>query len=241
MNRIHLKNFDDWLFDIVTNAEPQDVAKLVSFVNAHTINLANDNKLFKSCLCQSDVVLNDGAGLEIYAKLCHTSFFHNFNGTDLLPHVFAESVQRGVPLKVFLFGAAPGRVEMAKTHLEATYPGVSVVGIQHGFGFETTSVLNAIRISNPDVLLVALGNPKQELWLAEHKADIAAKVCFGVGALIDFLSQKIPRAPHWMRKLRLEWLYRLALEPKRMASRYLLGNPKFLISSLVYVYTRRKK
>jgi alpha-1,3-mannosyltransferase len=103
------------------------------------------------------------------------------------------------------------------------------VGVLDGY-FETkdtAKIIEHIRSSGADVLLVAMGNPKQELWLMENLSATGCRLGFGVGALFDFLAGEIPRAPTWIRSARLEWAYRLSREPRRLWRRYLIGNPKF--------------
>jgi exopolysaccharide biosynthesis WecB/TagA/CpsF family protein len=104
-----------------------------------------------------------------------------------------------------------------------------VVGVRHGYGdIRSPELLGAIRSLTPHLILVALGNPAQELWLARHFDATGCALGIAVGALFDFMAGEYSRAPRWIRAVRLEWLYRLAIEPRRLASRYLMGNPSFL-------------
>jgi exopolysaccharide biosynthesis WecB/TagA/CpsF family protein len=97
------------------------------------------------------------------------------------------------------------------------------------------SVVDAINAARPDLLLVGLGNPRQEHWIDANLKHLEVGVVAGVGALIDFLSDSIPRAPRFVRRIRLEWAFRLALEPRRMFMRYVIGNPAFLVRSIRYL------
>jgi exopolysaccharide biosynthesis WecB/TagA/CpsF family protein len=114
---------------------------------------------------------------------------------------------------------------------------VEVVGRANGYDSPAEQVLAEIAISEPDLVLVALGQPKQECWIYENRERIKAKIVCGVGALFDFLSGTVTRAPLPMRKLKLEWAYRLSCEPRRMFRRYVAGNPKFLLRAAM---TRRR-
>jgi exopolysaccharide biosynthesis WecB/TagA/CpsF family protein len=146
-------------------------------------------------------------------------------GTDFIPDLLAALGD--LRPRVFLYGAAPGIADRAARVLEGRCPGLRVVGTDHGFG-DATVVVARVRAARPDVLLVALGNPLQEAWIADHLRSLDARVAIGVGALFDYLSGNVRRAPTWVRTLRCEWLFRLALEPGRLWRRYVLGNPRFL-------------
>jgi N-acetylglucosaminyldiphosphoundecaprenol N-acetyl-beta-D-mannosaminyltransferase len=132
-----------------------------------------------------------------------------------------------VPLRVFLLGAAAGVADRAAKNISERWPAVHVVGTYSPpLGFEKDElenerILKCIAASQPDVLVVGLGAPKQELWVHAHRDRIAAPVALCVGATIDFLAGEKPRAPVWMRRVGLEWLQRLASEPRRLAGRYL--------------------
>jgi N-acetylglucosaminyldiphosphoundecaprenol N-acetyl-beta-D-mannosaminyltransferase len=110
------------------------------------------------------------------------------------------------------------------------YPDLTISGVHHGYFSpqEEAAVLEDINSSHAKILLVALGAPRQDKWIAEHKASINSKVLIGVGGLLDFYSGRIPRAPYWVRELGMEWFYRFCQEPRRMWRRYFLGNLDFL-------------
>ena len=225
-----------WFF---ASAQPNDrraVPGTLSIVNAHTLNLAFHDQNYRDVLNRSDVVLNDGLGLDLYGRLAGAPFAYNFNGTDLFPRLFREA---NVPIRVFLYGGAQGRADRAATVIESRYPNVRVVGARHGFIQE--SAVEAINAANPDVLLVGLGNPRQELWIDERRDQLHVGVAAGVGALIDFFSGAVPRAPELVRRVRMEWAYRLAREPRRLFRRYVLGNPVFLFRSARYLASRRRR
>jgi N-acetylglucosaminyldiphosphoundecaprenol N-acetyl-beta-D-mannosaminyltransferase len=146
-------------------------------------------------------------------------------GSDLAPALFAAAARRG-GLRVYLLGAAPGVAARAAEEIEDAWPAVRVVGTYSpppGFENdpdENNQILARIQINRPDVVVVGLGAPKQELWLAANRARIRAPVALAVGATIDFLAGEKTRAPRWMRKVGLEWLHRLASEPRRLTRRY---------------------
>ena len=224
--------WDDVARFIFTAARERQT-RTVYFANAHTLNLATTDSEFRGVLDRADLVLNDGIGLAIYARMAGTTFHENFNGTDLLPRLFAEASARKTPLRVFLYGAKPGRAEKAAAAIRAKYDTVEIVGILDGYQRE--GVVEAIAASNADVLLVGMGNPLQEKWIDAHRSELGVGIAFGIGALIDFLSGEIYRAPQIIRAMRIEWLFRFAQEPKRLAGRSLKGNPLFLARSVAHI------
>jgi exopolysaccharide biosynthesis WecB/TagA/CpsF family protein len=120
--------------------------------------------------------------------------------------------------------------EKAAAKFAATVPGLAMAGTRNGFftAAEEPGIIQQIRDAGTDVLVVGMGNPKQEKWLKQHLASSGAKIGVGVGAFLDFSAGVFPRAPMWIQKIKLEWLYRMSREPKRLWKRYLLGGPLFL-------------
>jgi len=165
-------------------------------------------------------IVNDGIGMELAAMLVHgRRFAGNLNGTDLIPYLCAHSPQ---PLGFFLLGGQPGVAEAAATALRERH-GQAVVGTCDGYGERAQagdSLAARIDASGANVLLVAFGNPLQEQWILDNAGRLQVPLVFGVGALLDFLSGNARRAPEWVRRLRLEWLYRLSREPRRLLKRY---------------------
>jgi exopolysaccharide biosynthesis WecB/TagA/CpsF family protein len=201
---------------------------VLAYANAHTLNVASRNEEFLRVLREADLVLNDGSGLAIAARLRGQTFPANLNGTDFTPKVLLTAADCGA--SVFLLGGVPGVADAAAERLRVNIPGLTVAGCAHGFfgDAELPALLCAIRASNARVLLVGMGNPEQELWLADHLADTGAVLGVAVGAFLDFTAQRVPRAPGWMRDAGIEWMYRLAREPRRLFGRYVAGNPLFL-------------
>ena len=143
--------------------------------------------------------------------------------------LLCERLQQ-TPYKVFFFGAAPGIADQLKAKTLAKYPLMNIVGTRSGFFLEQDipQIIQSIKESGADLLLVAMGVPLQEKWIAEHAKETGVPVAIGVGGLFNFYSGTIPRAPMWMRKTGLEWLHRLYKEPRRMWRRYLVGNLQFM-------------
>ncbi|RWO88930.1 WecB/TagA/CpsF family glycosyltransferase [Mesorhizobium sp.] len=200
----------------------------VSFLNAHNANIAYTDPVFAEAL-DDFLILPDGIGIDLAARLLYGAPFpDNLNGTDFVPAFLQAST---TPLTVGLLGATRVNAEAASVKLAALAVQHKFVVIHDGYfpASQEQEIVDRIAALRPDVLLVAMGVPRQELWIERH---IDARHCtlpIAVGALLDFLSGAVPRAPLWMRRLRLEWLFRLAVEPSRLWRRYVVGNPLFLL------------
>lgn len=197
----------------------------VVLANAHTVNCAWRDPACHAALCRAALVLRDGVGVEIAGALRRRALPYNFVGTDFVPYLLERLAAPRV--RVFLFGGMRGVAERAAAALCARCVGIDVAGVHHGYEHESR-VVERVRGARPEVLLVALGNPLQEHWIDRHLERLDVRVAIGVGALFDYLAGRVPRAPHWMRRARAEWLFRLAVEPRRMWRRYVLGNGQFL-------------
>jgi N-acetylglucosaminyldiphosphoundecaprenol N-acetyl-beta-D-mannosaminyltransferase len=191
----------------------------------HAVLFQSDERL-RSAYAAAALVLADGAPVVLASRLLGRGLPERVAGSDLAPALFNRTAGAR-PITVFLLGAAPGVADRAAHVIEQRWPGVKVVGtLSPPLGFEKNAaenerILSAIAAASPDVLLVGLGAPKQELWTHAHADRLQAKVALCIGATIDFLAGEKRRAPHWMRRTGLEWLHRLASEPRRLAMRYL--------------------
>ena len=200
----------------------------VGFLNAHSANVASADTRFLEAL-DHFLMLPDGIGVDIAARMLYGAPFpSNLNGTDFIPALLEDIP---TPLSVGLLGASSQNVQAAAQALARRAPQHRYTVIHDGFFHreEEAGVLDAIEALHPDMLLVAMGVPRQEMWINANITERHCTMPVAVGALFDFLSGAIPRAPSWMRRLRLEWVYRLALEPMRLWRRYILGNPLFLV------------
>lgn len=182
----------------------------------------------KDVMKKSDtLIVNDGIGLDIATWLVHRkTFIENLNGTDFTPR-FLQAIQSDA--RVFLFGGKPGIAQRAADALTRNHK-IQVVGVRNGYqdAQNTAQLIADINQSGANVILVAMGNPYQEQWIIHHRAQLSAQVLIGVGALLDFLAGDKPRAPALIQRLRLEWLYRLCLEPSRLLKRYTIDIAVFL-------------
>lgn len=203
-------------------------ASQVCFLNADCVNVSRRDRRYLEVLRAADLVLADGVGLKLAAWAAGVRLRGNLNGTDLFPRL-CEALS-GSGKKLFLLGARAGAADAVCDWVARHHPGVAIAGCRHGYfsAGEEPAVVDQIARSGTDLLLVAFGSPKQDLWIDRHLDSLGVKVAMGVGGLFDFYSGRIPRAPLWMRSVGLEWLYRLWQEPTRLWKRYLLGNPRFL-------------
>jgi exopolysaccharide biosynthesis WecB/TagA/CpsF family protein len=199
----------------------------ISFLNAHNANIASTDPEFARAL-DDFLILPDGLGVDIAAKLLYGAPFPaNLNGTDFIP-AFLAGCKR--PLTVALLGATRANAEAASKRLGLLSPQHRFVVVHDGYfkPAQEPEIVERIATLRPDILLVAMGVPRQELWIARHITQRHCILPIAVGALLDFMSGAVPRAPLWMRRLRLEWVFRLMIEPSRLWRRYIVGNPLFL-------------
>ena len=199
------------------------------FVNAHCINVAAEHAEYHEILKSCHTVFADGSGIRKAARMFGVELADNVNGTDMFPLLCEHLAARGKTL--FLLGAAPGIAAKAGEWAQ-THTGQPVVaGTHHGFfkEEEVDSILDTINGSGATVLLVAMGVPGQELWIRRFLDRLRIPVAMGVGGLFDFYSGNIPRAPVIMRRLGIEWVWRLLMEPRRMWRRYIIGNVTFMV------------
>jgi len=202
----------------------------VSYVNAHVLNQSQSNPELRRALQAADLVYCDGYGVRLAARLIGLSVPYRMTGADWIWGVAALCQESGRSL--YLLGSDPGASAEAATALRRWYPRLEVRGTHHGYfgldGAHSERVLEHIAEHQPDILLVGMGTPQQELWVERNWDRIEAPVVWNVGALFDYVAGRVPRAPHWLSDNGLEWIFRLVVEPRRMWRRYLLGNPTFL-------------
>ncbi len=205
-------------------------ARRVMYVNAHVLNQSQESPALHEALTNADLVYCDGYGVRLAAKAMEAEVPHRMTGADWVWGL--ASLCETQELSVYLLGSDPGVAAEAADRLRRWYPRLEVVGTHHGY-FETGSehdqrVVEDINRCRPDIVLVGMGSPKQEAWVQAHAHELETDVLWTVGALFDYVSGRVPRAPAWLADNGLEWIFRLAIEPNRMWRRYLLGNPQFV-------------
>ncbi len=205
-----------------------------AFINAHCLNIACNDPEYRNVLDSADAVWPDGSGMRLAGRILGFRVPENVNGTDMFPLICAR------PYRIFMLGAAPGVAETAMKKAAAKFPKAEFVGASPGFFADEAderAVIARISELDPDILLVAMGVPRQEKWIHRHRSELKCGVALAVGGLLDFISERIPRAPMWMRRSGIEWCYRLYREPVRLFRRYVIGNPLF---TLRLIFRRRQ-
>ena len=200
----------------------------INFINAHCVNQQRRDREYRDALEGSDLLLPDGVGMEIGAKLCGLNLGENLNGTDLFPALCREAATQGTG--IFLLGGVPGAADGAADWATTEFPALRIAGTHSGYfsAEEEELLIERINRSHAGILLVGFGVPLQEKWIARNRHRITVPVVMGVGGLFDYYSGRIPRAPKLVRACKSEWIWRLAMEPRRMAKRYIWGNAVFL-------------
>lgn len=200
----------------------------IAVVNAaKLVSMRRDAELDQS-VRSADLIGADGVPLVWASKLLGDPLPGRVNGTDLMMKLLETADRRRY--RMFFFGASPRVLDQVLARVRRDYPSVQIAGAQHGYFAtdEERQIVAQIRDSRCDILFIAFGTPKKELWVKHYLADMAVPVVHGVGGSFDVLAGLIPRAPRWMQRAGLEWLFRLLQEPRRMWKRYLITNTAFL-------------
>ncbi len=203
----------------------------VAFLNANNANIAMENSGFEKALDEF-LILSDGVGVDIAAWLLHGKIFKaNLNGTDFVPALLRHHVSN---LKVGLIGAKREVVDAAVASFAASFPQHEFRVISDGYFKPDDEHLIKQKTADfrPDIVLVAMGVPRQEQFVTRVLTSDVCTLPIAVGALFDIYTGTVPRAPEWMRTTRTEWIYRLWKEPRRLWRRYIMGNPLFILRVL---------
>jgi N-acetylglucosaminyldiphosphoundecaprenol N-acetyl-beta-D-mannosaminyltransferase len=226
--RIQSERGEEQLLDSL--AHPVD-PEVLAFVNAHAMNSSAESPEFFNALIGADIVLRDGSGMALLLRMLNQPPGLNLNGTDLIPKVLARYA--GKPIA--LFGTQEPYLSQAKEAIESRIAPGSRCITAHGF-LDTQDYLRLAAQHRPPLIVLGMGMPRQEKVAMVLRAALGYP-CLIVcgGAIIDFLGNKTSRAPLWMRRTGMEWAYRLALEPRRLFRRYVMGNPLFMARALAFV------
>ncbi|MCR4418634.1 MAG: WecB/TagA/CpsF family glycosyltransferase [Clostridia bacterium] len=217
---------------------------LVVPVNTDVLVLACRDATLSEIITAADLVLADGMPIVVASRVLGSPLPARVTGSDLTLELCRRSAELG--LRLFLLGAGPGVAEAAKRRAEKRYPGVQIVGTYSPSRREleddgaSAKIVAMVNKSAANVLLAAFGAPRQEKWLWRHRTQLETPVNIAVGAAIDFLAGRVRRAPAWMQRAGLEWLYRLLREPRRLSYRYLVRDPYFVTLLAREWLTRRR-
>lgn len=223
IDRVTMKEAVERIAEMIRQPKPH----LVVTANSEMVMIANRDPLLYEIIERADLVVPDSIGVIWASRILKQPLSERVPGIELMQALLAESAARG--WCVFLLGADPGIAEQAARVIAAQYKGINIVGTHHGFftQAELQSVLDKIKASRPDILFIALGVPKQEKFAAAHLANLGVPVALGVGGSFQVLAGKVKRAPYWMRRMGLEWLYRIVRQPARIGRAAVL--PQFVV------------
>ena len=204
--------------------------KYICVSNVHTTVMSYENEEYRKIQNGAAMALPDGAPLSSYSRRKGYKQAQSVTGPDLMLELFAISKEKGY--RHYFYGATEETLQSMKEVLERDYPGIEIAGM-YAPPFraltpqEDAQIVAKINESRPDFIWIGLGAPKQEEWMYQHMGQLQG-VLIGVGAGFDYLAGYIKRAPRWMQRMSLEWLYRLLQDPKRLWRRYFTSNVKFI-------------
>jgi N-acetylglucosaminyldiphosphoundecaprenol N-acetyl-beta-D-mannosaminyltransferase len=205
--------------------------------------LADADSRLRALNDRAAFLLADGMPLVWWSRLGPRPLPERVAGSDLIYGMCERAARHGH--RVYLLGAAPGVADEAAATLVEKYPGLKIVGVEcppfrQPTAAEEREQIERVRAARPDLLFVAFGQPKGELWIADRLDELRVPVCVQVGATLDFVAGRVKRSPKWMQKTGLEWVYRMLQEPRRLAGRY-LDNVAFLVRAAFAPRFRRER
>ena len=248
---IHDANYEESIgkiFEMVEGYRLNSVPRYVATANVDFLVNAlswvpgkiRHHELYQA-LINADLITADGMPIVWLSKLLRTPIKERVTGADLVPQLAKAASTRGASL--FFLGGANDVAEKAAKKLSAQYPGLKIAGCnssQINLNKRENSIIEQINQSEADILLIALGNPKQEIWFQRNKHLLKIPVSMGIGATLDFIAGTISRSPIWMQKMGLEWVYRLGQEPRRLWRRYCVDFAKFGFLAGLFILHKAK-
>lgn len=233
---IHMSPLEDIVS--VANQAIQGKRPQVHFAcaNPHSLVTAKTDKEFTDALKNSDLVVADGTGVTLLARITSLPVPPRITGHDFFEGLLDVLNKQGKK-RIFFFGSSDKVLEKIRTKLSDTYPNLEIAGTysppyRSWSQEENAAMISIINDSHADVLWVGMTAPKQEKWVFNNRAALNTPVIGSIGAVFDFIAGTHPRAPDWMCSCGIEWLYRLVKEPKRMWQRNIVSTPKFILSAL---------
>lgn len=212
--------------------------------NPHSAVTAQSDEKFLSALNDAEIMVADGTGISLISRLISKHQAPRITGHDYFYQLLDTLNKKGSG-KVFFFGSTEQVLGLIKTNLANLFPNITIAGtlsppFRDWSEDENDQMIKTINATNPDILWVGMTAPKQEKWVYSNRERITTPVIGSIGAVFDFVAGTHPRAPAWMRKFGLEWLYRLIREPKRMWRRNLISTPKFILFVLYNNFFSKK-
>jgi len=221
--QVNTENYDELIPKVFRNIEDKKKSLVVA-INPEKLMKAKEDPELKALLNRAEFQIPDGIGVIIASKLKKGSISSRITGIDMMDRIVREAARTG--RAIFLYGAKPGVADKAAQQLKQTYPDLIVAGTQDGYESDSSKVLDTINKAQPDILFVAMGSPKQEQWIEQHRDNLYPTLYQGVGGSFDVLAGNVKRAPAAYQRLGAEWLYRLLKEPSRLKRQ--MNLPKFL-------------
>ncbi len=222
--QVNTEGYAELLPRIFSYIEQKEKAMIVA-INPEKVMKASKDQSLHDLLNRAEFQIPDGVGIIIASKLQKGKIRERVTGIDLMLRICEEAANQ--QKSIFLYGAKPGVADEAKSELEKRYPDINISGTLDGYEKDEQIIKQTINDAKPDILFVAMGSPRQELWIEENRDDLHPFVYQGVGGSFDVLAGNIERAPESFQKAGLEWLYRLLKEPSRIKRQMEL--PKFLV------------
>ena len=216
----------------IANWSVQHQKRMILYVNAHCLNIACVDKMYYELLTCADLVYPDGISVVWASRLLGGCQLHKVTGADWI-NLFCDFAEVA-GLRVYILAGKPGIAARAQDNLLQKWPRLKIVGAYDGYfkAKPEADILRDSSLTDPQVLFVGMGTPDQEKWIASHRAEIPAPVCWAVGALFDYVAGVEARVPSWMNALALEWFWRFLMDPRGKWRRYFIGNPLFVFRVL---------
>ena len=229
---IHCASRDEILTETICWAS-QPQPRTVMYVNAHCLNLAAADPVYRSIINRSDLVYPDGIGVVWASRWMKACPLEKITGRAWIGAFCKIAADEG--LSIYILGGEPGVARAAKDKLEQDHPKIKIIAARDGFFSEMNEefVLNEIQKTRPDILFIGMGTPIQEKWLDRHRGRIPSPVCWVVGALFDYVAGEEAPVPVWMDRMALEWLWRLTRDPRGKWRRVIIGIPEFVIRFII--------
>lgn len=221
---LELREISNTVINLIT--EPGK--KTFFYVNGHCLNIANRDPVYRKILQGADLVYADGMGPILASKILGRPLLERTPTPDFIGKVFTVAIKK--KWSIYLLGGEGEVVKKAQENLQKRFKRLQIAGYHHGFFKKNEQIIKQINRAGADIILVGMGTPRQEKWIAQNKNKVNAKAFWAVGALFEIFSNKRKRAPKWMQQIGLEWTFRLIQDPKRLWRRYLLGNITFLLT-----------
>jgi N-acetylglucosaminyldiphosphoundecaprenol N-acetyl-beta-D-mannosaminyltransferase len=237
ITKLRLEDFVTLAEQFISTKKPHYIAVVNA---AKLVKMRRDKELERSVLA-ADAIGADGVPVVWASRLLGTPLPGRVNGTDLMYKLLEKADARGY--RIFFFGARQDVLQQVVAKVRSRYPGVHIAGAQHGYfrPEDEPAIVQKIRTSNADILFIGFGTPKKELWVGRYLQEMHVPVCHGVGGSFDVFAGIVWRAPSWMQRSGLEWLFRLCQEPTRLWQRYLVTNTVFILLVLQEFIARRQR